>query len=69
MNEEINSFVDNAAELIANFDDEPTEHNATLLESHLTIMKLMIGVDKFDELPHFRRYLDKATRFLNNIEQ
>lgn len=69
MDEDINKFADNAIELIAQFDDEPTEHNASVLEAHLTVMKLMIGNERFDELPHFSRYLQKASRFMNEIEQ
>ena len=69
MNEDIDTYIKNTVKLIAQFDDEPTEHNASVLEAHLTAMKLMIGNERFDELPHFRRYLQKASRLLNELEQ
>ena len=69
MNEDIDTYIKNTVKLIAQFDDEPTEHSASILECQLTSLKLFIGNDKFDELPYFRRYLEKATRFLNKKEE
>ena len=69
MNEDIDTYIKNTVKLIAQFDDEPTEYNASILECQLTSLKLFIGNDKFDELPYFRRYLEKATRFLNKKEE
>lgn len=69
MNEDIDTYIKNTVKLIDTFVNEPTEHNASVLEAHLTVMKLMIGNERFDELPHFCRYLQKASRLLNEIEQ
>ena len=33
----------------------------------LSVMKLLVGIDKFDELPAFARYLREVTAFLNEV--
>ena len=69
MNEDIDTYIKNTVKLIDEFVNEPTEYNASILECQLTSLKLFIGNDKFDELPYFRRYLEKATKFLNKKEE
>ena len=39
------------------------------LEFQLSVMKLMVGIDKFDELPNFSRVLREVTRWLNAREK
>lgn len=41
---------------------------AKTLQIQLTILKMMIGIDKFDELPAFSRYLRNVTLFLNKLD-
>lgn len=69
MNEDIDTYIKNTVKLIDAFVNEPTEQNASVLECQLTSLKLFIGNDKFDELPYFRRHLDKASKFLNKKEE
>ena len=69
MNEDIDTYIKNTVKLIDAFVNEPTEYNASVLECQLTSLKLFIGNDKFDELPYFRRHLEKATKFLNKKEE
>lgn len=39
------------------------------LEFQLSVMKLMVGIDKFDELPNFSRVLREVTRWLDAREK
>lgn len=32
----------------------------------LTLLKVAVGIDRFNELPSFVRYLDETTRFISN---
>lgn len=35
----------------------------------LTMLKLLLGVEKFDELPAFSRYMRETTKFINNEDK
>lgn len=39
------------------------------LQMQLTMLKLLLGVEKFDELPAFSRYMRETTKFINNEDK
>lgn len=48
---------------------ERDKDNALKLQMRLSVMKLMIGINTFDELPAFSRLLREVTDFINADEK
>lgn len=68
MNEAIEEAMSKVVKTIGVWHDEElagqhTHETAQTLEFQLTVLKLLIGIDKFDELPAFSRMLKEATSF------
>ena len=74
MNEEIETATKRVLKALEAFEESKTAENARELEWKLTMMKLLVGVDRFDQLPAFSRALREASAFIdeynkNNIEE
>lgn len=70
MEEEIDKALRNVTKTIEEWDAEEavgvhTPATAQTLELQLSFLKLIIGIDRFDELPAYSRYLRQATKFLD----
>lgn len=69
MNEEIDEALRKTCKTIEQWDAEVNSKNPTIstakqLQFELSILKLIIGIEKFDELPAFSRYLREVTRLI-----
>ena len=65
MNEETEAIVNKVLKLIELWEDDGNcRANALELQMKLTILKLMVGIDKFDQLPAFVRVLKEVTDFI-----
>ena len=64
--EDIDTLISKALKLIDEWEEEPrTRKTADLLQMQLTLLKVSIGIDRFNELPSFVRYLDETTKFIS----
>ena len=65
MNEEIETMISKLTKLIELWEDgTKCRANAVELQMHLSIMKLMLGIEKFDALPALVRVLKEVTDFI-----
>lgn len=64
--EDVDTMISKALKLIDEWEEEKTRKTADLLQMQLTLLKVAIGIDRFNELPSFVRYLDETTRFISN---
>ena len=65
--EDVDTLISKALKLIDQWEEEPrTRHIADQLQMTLTLLKVAIGIDRFNELPSFVRYLDETTCFIRN---
>lgn len=64
--EDVDTMISKALKLIDQWEEEKTRKTADLLQMQLTLLKVAIGIDRFNELPSFVRYLDETTRFISN---
>ena len=62
---DIDTAMDNVLKLIEKWEENKTRELAAKLQMSLTILKMLCGVDKFNELDAFVRYLNEATEYLN----
>ena len=65
MNEEIETATKRVLKALEAFEESKTAENARELEWKLTMMKLLVGVDRFDQLPAFSRALREASAFVD----
>lgn len=66
MNEEIESMISKLTKLVELWEDgTKCRANAVELQMHLSIMKLMLGIEKFDALPALVRVLKEVTDFID----
>ena len=65
MNEEIDAAMKRVQQALEAFEESKTEENARECEWKLTIMKLLIGADRFDQLPALSRALREASAFID----
>ena len=65
VNEEIEAATKRVLKALEAFEDSKTAENARELEWKLTMMKLLVGVDRFDQLPAFSRALREASAFVD----
>ena len=64
--EDIDTMVSRALKLIDAWEEEPrTRKLADQLQMQLTLLKVAIGIDRFNQLPSFVRYLDETTKFIS----
>ena len=69
MNEEIETAMKRVQQALEAFEESKTAENARECEWKLTIMKLLIGADKFDQLPAFSRALREASAFVDKYNK
>lgn len=65
MNEEIETATKRVLKALEAFEESKTAENARELEWKLTMMKLLVGADRFDQLPAFSRALREASAFID----
>lgn len=65
MNEEIETAMKRVLKALEAFEESKTAENARECEWKLTIMKLLVGADRFDQLPAFSRALREASAFVD----
>ena len=65
MNEEIDIAMKKVQQALEAFEESKTAENARECEWKLTMMKLLIGADNFDQLPAFSRALREASAFVD----
>ena len=65
MNEEIETAMKKVMQALETFEESKTAENARECEWKLTMLKLLIGADKFDQLPAFSRALREASAFID----
>ena len=65
MNEEIDTAMKRVQQALEAFEESKTLENARECEWKLTMMKLLIGADNFDQLPAFSRALREASAFVD----
>ena len=65
MNEEIDKAMKRVQQALEAFEESKTFETALELEWKLTIMKLLVGLDNFDQLPAFSRALREASAFID----
>ena len=65
--EDVDTLISKALKLIDQWEEEPrTRKTADQPQMTLTLLKVAIGIDRFNELPSFVRYLDETTCFIRN---
>ena len=71
MNEEIETAMKRVQQALEAFEESKTAENARECEWKLTMLKILVGLDNFDQLPAFSRALREASTFIdkNNNEQ
>ena len=69
MNEEIDTAMKRVMQALETFEEEKTLENARECEWKLTMMKLLIGADNFDQLPAFSRALREASTFVDKYNK
>ena len=65
MNEEIDKAMKRVQQALEAFEESKTFETALELEWKLTIMKLLVGLDNFDQLPAYSRALREASAFID----
>ena len=65
MNEEIETATKRVLKALEAFEESKTFENARECEWKLTMMKLLVGADRFDRLPAFSRALMEASAFID----
>lgn len=69
MNEDINEAMNKVLKTIELWQENKDRETALQLELLLSILKLLVGVNNFDELPAFARYLNEAHDWLLEDDQ
>ena len=65
MNEEIDTAMKRVQQALEAFEESKTAENARECEWKLTMLKLLVGLDNFDQLPAFSRALREASAFID----
>ena len=69
MNEEIDKAINRVQQALEAFEESKTAENARECEWKLTMLKLLIGADNFDQLPAFSRALREASAFIDQYNK
>ena len=69
MNEEIDTGMKRVKQALEAFEESKTAENARECEWKLTMLKLLIGADNFDQLPAFSRALREASAFIDEYNK
>ena len=65
MTEEIDKAMNRVQQALEAFEESKTAENARECEWKLTMLKLLIGLDNFDQLPAFSRALREVSAFID----
>ena len=65
MNEEIDTAMKRVQQALEAFEQSKTFETALELEWKLTMMKLLVGLDNFDQLPALQRALRETSAFID----
>ena len=65
MNEEIETAMKRVQQALEAFEESKTAENARECEWKLTMLKILVGLDNFDQLPAFSRALREASDFID----
>lgn len=66
---DIDTAMDATLKQIQLWDENKSKELAARLQLTLTVLKMLVGVDKFNELPAFDRYLSEVTQYLSKAHQ
>ena len=66
---DIETAMDATLKQIQLWDEDKSKELAARLQLTLTVLKMLVGVDKFNELPAFDRYLSEVTQYLSKANQ
>lgn len=66
---DIETAMNSTLKQIELWDESPSKELAARLQLTLTVLKMLVGVEKFDELPAFARYLSEVTKYLNKSKK
>ena len=69
MNEEIDTAMKRVKQALEAFEESKTAENARECEWKLTMLKLLIGPDKYDQLPALSRALKEASDFIDKYNK
>ena len=69
MTEEIDKAMNRVQQALEAFEESKTAENARECEWKLTMLKLLIGADNFDQLPAFSRALREASAFIDKYNK
>ncbi len=64
MNEQIDEAMDKVLKTIELWQENKDRDTALQLELQLSILKLLVGINNFEELPAFARHLKEASEWL-----
>lgn len=65
MIDDIERGIDSIVKLAEKWNESKERLVASELQMKLSILKLLIGIEKFDELPYFSRLLRDVTKYLD----
>lgn len=68
MPDEIDVALKRVTDSVAAFEDNPCMATAADAEWKLSILKILVGIDRFDRLPAFARALDVVSDFIEKNE-
>lgn len=66
MIDDIERGIDSIVKLAEKWNESKERLAAAELQMKLSILKLLIGIEKFDELPYFSRLLRDVTKYLDD---
>ena len=69
MNEEIDAAMKRVMQALEAFEESKTLENARELEFKLTLLKLLLTPQTFDQLPAFSRALSEASAFVDKYNK
>lgn len=69
MTDDIETALKKIQNSIEAWDEQHCRETASVLQMQLTILKLLCGVEKFNELDAFVRYLNETTEYLKPKKQ
>lgn len=65
MSEEIETAMNRVMQALEEFEENKTAENARECEWKLTMLKILVGLDNFEQLPAFSRALREASGFID----
>lgn len=66
MIDDVERGIDSIVKLAEKWNESKERLAASELQMKLSVLKLLIGIEKFDELPYFSRLLRDVTKYLDD---